>query len=100
MLKGNQKRVLRSMAQTTKPLIQIGKSGISDSLIANLNIQLNAHELVKLSILQNCFEDKEAIAKQLAEETSSELVQIIGHQIVLYRESKKKDKNDRIKLPR
>jgi RNA-binding protein len=99
MLKGKQKRLLRSIAQTTKPVMQIGKNGITDNFIDTFNIQLEAHELIKVSVLQNSMESKEELAEALCEATHCELVQIIGNQLVFYRESRKKDKEARIKLP-
>lgn len=100
MLTGKQKRTLRSLAQTTKPLMQIGKNGITSSFIETFIIQLESHELVKISVLQNALEDKEELAQILSEETQAELVQIIGNQLVFYRESRKLEKDKRIALPR
>ena len=87
MLTGKQKRYLRSLAHHEKPIFQIGKAGINDNLVQQVHDALEKRELIKVSILQNCFEDKNEVAEQLAEKSGSELVQLIGHTIVLYKES-------------
>lgn len=99
MLTGKQKRYLRSLAQTIKPVLQVGKHGITENYIDSVNTQLDAHELIKVSVLQNVVEDKKQIAQQIAEATNSELVQIIGNQLIFYRDSKANDKQDKIILP-
>lgn len=96
MLTGKQKRFLRSMANRTKPIFQVGKSGVNDNMIEQIDDALEKRELIKISILQNCLEDKHEIADVLCQGTEAELVQIIGSQIVLYRES---EENKEIELP-
>lgn len=97
MLTGKQKRFLRSQAHHLNAVTQVGKGGVSDNMIAQINLALEAHELVKVSILQNCEEDKDVVAQELAERTGAELVQLIGKQVVLYKESQE---NKQIELPR
>ncbi|HEU4962676.1 MAG TPA: ribosome assembly RNA-binding protein YhbY [Bacilli bacterium] len=87
MLTGKQKRYLRSMAHHVQPVTQVGKGGVSDPMIEQINLALEAHELVKVSILQNCEEDKKVVAHDLAARSGAELVQLIGKQVVLYKES-------------
>lgn len=99
MLKAKQKSYLRSLGQTTKPIMQIGKNSISGSFIETFEIQLESHELIKVSVLQNCTDDKKELAEELCQKTNCELVQIIGHQLIFYRESSKDDLKDKIKLP-
>lgn len=96
MLTGKQKRYLRSMAHHLTPIFQIGKGGINDNLIKQLDDVLEARELIKISILQNCEEDKKVVAEEVAQKTNAELVQLIGMTIVLYRESVNKKQ---IELP-
>lgn len=96
MLTGKQKRYLRSRAHHLTPIFQIGKGGINDHLIQQLNNALEARELIKISILQNCLGDKKVIASEVANQTNAELVQLIGMTIILYRESKNKKQ---IELP-
>ncbi|GGH68355.1 putative RNA-binding protein YqeI [Compostibacillus humi] len=96
MLTGKQKRFLRSEAHHLKPIFQVGKDGVNENMIKQIGDALEKRELLKVSVLQNCLEDKHTVAEQLAFGTSSEVVQIIGNNIVLYKESKE---NKRIELP-
>ena len=96
MLTGKQKRFLRSKAHHLNPIFQVGKGGVNDNMVKQIADALEARELIKVSVLQNCEEDKETIAKKLAEGAEAEVVQIIGNIIVLYKESKE---NKQIILP-
>lgn len=87
MLTGKQKRYLRAKAHHEKALFQVGKSGVTENLIKQLDDLLEKRELIKVAILQNCLADKNEVANEISEGTESEIVQIIGSQIVLYRES-------------
>lgn len=96
MLTGKQKRHLRSLAHHEKAIFQVGKSGVGHNMIDQLNDALEKRELIKVAILQNCMEDKEDVAEQIKEGTGAEIVQIIGSNIVLYKESVE---NKQINLP-
>lgn len=96
MLTGKQKRFLRAKANKLKPIFQVGKIGVNQNMDKQIFEALEKRELIKISILQNCAEDKDIIAAHLAEETESEIVQIIGNNIILYRES---EENKQIQLP-
>lgn len=85
MLSGKQKRYLRGLASCEKAIFQIGKDALSDNLIEQVDHALEARELVKISVLKNSPADIEETAFDLARLTHSELVQIIGRTIVLYR---------------
>ncbi|MED3624516.1 ribosome assembly RNA-binding protein YhbY [Neobacillus thermocopriae] len=87
MLTGKQKRFLRSKAHHLDPIFQVGKGGVNENMINQIKDALEARELLKVSVLQNCDEDKNVVAQQLAEGTEAEIVQIIGNTIVLYKES-------------
>ena len=89
MLKGKQKRQLRALAHHLSPIFQVVKSGVNSDMIQGIRDALEKRELLKVSILQNCEEDKDEVAQILSERTSSELVQVIGHTIVLYKQSSK-----------
>ncbi|CAD2076182.1 ribosome assembly RNA-binding protein YhbY [Phocicoccus pinnipedialis] len=95
-LTGKQRRYLRSIAHNLKPVFQIGKDGVNDNLISQIDDYLEIHEILKVSILQNSPEDKNDVAEKLALGTHAHVAQIIGKTIVLYRESKE---NKEIKLP-
>ena len=90
MLNGKQRRYLRSIAVTTRAVVQIGKDGLSSNLIESVHLALEAHELVKISVLKNCDESVKEMALDVAGMTNSEVVQIVGRTIVLFRRSKKR----------
>ena len=87
MLTGKQKRFLRAKAHHLKPIFQVGKDGVNENMLVQVNEALEKRELLKVTILQNCPEDKNDVAEQLVDGTNAELVQIIGAIIVLYKES-------------
>lgn len=89
MLSGKEKNKLRGIAQTRKALFQIGKDGVSENMIKTIGDSLEAHELVKISMLKTCAVEPREAAFDLAAGTHSEIVQIIGRTIILYRRSKK-----------
>ncbi|MGW8957021.1 ribosome assembly RNA-binding protein YhbY [Paenibacillus sp. NPDC055715] len=97
MLTGKQKRYLRSMAHHLDPVFQVGKNGTNEHLMRHINDAIEKRELMKVQILNNCLDDKHEIAEELAAETGSELVQLIGSTIILYKESRD---NKQIELPR
>ena len=97
MLTGKQKRFLRAEAHHLDPIFQVGKGGINGAMITQLRDVLEARELIKVRILDNCEEDKHVVAEELAGATRAELVQLIGLTIVLYKESRN---NKKIILPK
>lgn len=92
-----QRAYLKGLAMTIEPIYQVGKSSITPEFTTGINEALEARELIKISVLKNCMDDPREIAQILAERTKSEVVQVIGKKIVLYRESKDKKK---IELPK
>lgn len=96
MLTGKQKRFLRAKSNKLKPLFQVGKNGVNENMVVQMNEALEKHELMKVSILQNCEDPREKVAEQLEEGTESNIVQIIGKNIILYKES---NENKQINLP-
>ena len=87
MLTGKQKRFLRSQAHHLDAILHIGKGGVSESLINQVRLALEARELIKVSILQNCEYDRHEVAEMLAEGADAQLVQVLGKTVVLYRPS-------------
>ena len=83
---------------TMDPILQLGKGGLTPENTAAVDEALAARELIKISVLQNCMEDPRQMAEVLAERTRSQIVQVIGKKIVLYREGKNEKK--KIELPR
>lgn len=87
MITSKQRAYLRSLAANILTIMQIGKGGITENLIKTVSDALEARELVKLSVLENCeFTAREA-ADALGEQTKAEVVAVIGRKLVLYRES-------------
>ena len=92
-----QRAYLKSLAMTMDPIFQVGKSSITPEFTAAISEALEKRELIKISVLKNCMDDPKEIAMVLAEHTRSQVVQVIGKKIVLYKEGK--DKNKKIELP-
>lgn len=92
-----QRAYLRGLAHNIEPIFQIGKSSITPEMTSAVTEALEARELIKLSVLKNCFDDPRELAQVLAERTKSEVVQVMGRKITLYKESKNKKQ---IELPR
>ncbi|MDD5935120.1 MAG: ribosome assembly RNA-binding protein YhbY [Clostridiales bacterium] len=85
-----QRAYLKGLAMKMDPIFNVGKGSISPELTAGIDEALEARELIKIAVLKNCLDDPKEIGYVLAERTHSELVQVIGKKIVLYRESKEK----------
>ena len=94
-----QRAFLKSIAMTTDPIFQIGKSSLTPELTDAVGEALDKRELVKISVLQNCMDNPKEMAQILADRTHSEVVQVIGKKIVLYKQAKE-EKNRKILLPR
>lgn len=92
-----QRAYLKSLAMTMEPVFQLGKSSLTPEFTKAVDEALAARELIKVSVLKNCAHDPKALAQLLAARTRSDVVQVIGRKIVLYREGK--DKNKKITLP-
>jgi RNA-binding protein len=88
MLTGKQKRYLRSLAHHLSPIFQVGKGGTNDHLVRHIEEALERRELIKVGILNNCLDDRQEIAAELAASAAAELVQVIGGVIVLYKQSR------------
>lgn len=94
-----QRAYLKGLAMNLDPIFQIGKSSVTPELTAAVAEALEARELIKLSILKNCLDGGREIASILAERTHSEVVQVIGKKIVLYKQAKD-EKKRKIELPK
>ena len=93
-----QRAYLKGLAMNVDPILQIGKSSLTPENTKSVAEALEARELIKISVLQNCMDDPKAMAQILAERTGSQGVQVIGKKIVLYKEGKKDKK--KIELPK
>ena len=83
-----QRAYLKSLAMTMDPICQIEKSSMTPGLTQAIAEALDARELIKISVLQNCADDPRELAELVAERTRSQVVQVIGKKIVLYKEGK------------
>ena len=99
-LTGKQRAQLRAMANGLEPVVQIGKDGIGENLVKQANDALEARELIKCRVLDNCGLSTREACDILSKQTRSEQVQVIGTKFVLYRQTHKKDKKDKIVLVR
>ena len=97
-LTSKQRAYLGGEASTMNPIFQIGKASLTPELIQALDEALEKREMIKISVLKNCADDPREIAEVIAERTRSQVVQVIGKKIVLYKEGK--DKNKKIELPK
>ena len=95
-MNSKQRAYLKGLAQTIQPILNIGKSSLTPEFTESVAEALEARELIKISVLKNCLDDPPEIAAMLGERTHSQVVQVIGRKIVLYKESKEHKK---IELP-
>lgn len=98
-LTGKQKSYLRSLGSTMDSVVQIGKTGLSASLLESTIQALVARELIKVKVLQNCSGEPKAIFAELAKEADATLVQVIGRNALLYKRNRDPEKTKKIELP-
>ena len=95
MLTSKQRAKLRGLASTEDNILQVGKGGVADTLVKQVDDALTARELIKLRVLETCPESVREAAERLAAAVGAEVVQVIGGKFVLYRRN---DKKPRIEL--
>ena len=83
---GSRRRRLKALAHELEPLIQIGKQGVTDGVVRNIEAALKNHELIKIKFLDHK-EEKEELTGKIVEQTSSERVDIIGNTAIIYRQN-------------
>lgn len=88
MITGKQRSYLKSLANNIDPILQIGKNGITDTVVRQADEALEARELIKVKVLNNSFLDVKESANKMIEALNAEFVQSIGSKFVLYRKSK------------
>lgn len=93
-MNSKERAYLKGLAMKLEPIFQVGKGRISPQLTDAISEALEANELIKISVLNNCLEDPNSIAQTLGERTGAEVVQVIGKKIVLFRPSKTKKRID------
>jgi RNA-binding protein len=94
-LTGKQKRFLRGLGHSLKPVILVGKSEITDALMKETGEALASHELIKVKILESCLRGREEVGAELADACTAEVAQILGRTILLYRRAEE----PKIELP-
>ena len=87
MLTSKQRAYLRGLANSEPAIMQVGKGGITDNLVKTVSDALEARELIKMSVLENCMETPKEMANALAAATNADVVGVVGRKIILYRES-------------
>lgn len=92
MLTSKQRAQLRSIASNEPTIMQVGKSGVTETMVKTVSDALEARELIKMRVLENSGEAVRDVAEQLAEATAAEVVAVIGKCLILYRESETKKK--------
>ena len=97
-MNSKQRAYLKGLAMTMEPILQIGKSSITPEFTEAVSEALEARELIKINVLKNCADDGTELAAVLPERTRSQVVQVIGRRIVLYRPAKE-EKKRKIILP-
>lgn len=95
MLTSKQRAYLRGLASNEPTIMQIGKGGITENLVKTVGDALEARELIKMSVLENCDWTVREAADELAEAVGADVVGVIGRKFILYRES---EKNKKIEL--
>mgnify|MGYP000958288915 FL=1 len=89
MLRGKQKAYLRGLLNTQTPVFQVGKEGLSENLLRQLDEVMEARELIKITVLNNQTAAPDELAAAIAAHTGAEVVQVIGNKIGLYRAARK-----------
>lgn len=83
-----QRAYLKSLSSKLDPVFQVGKSSLTPELTKAVAEHLAGNELLKIAVLKNCMDDPKEIAQTIAERTHSQVVQVIGKKIVLYKPNK------------
>ena len=96
-LSGKQRRYLRGLGHNLEPIVQIGKLGLTDAVTAAVDTALDEHELIKVRIGTECPDDRHDVAERLAPAVKSEVAQVLGRTLLLWR---KRPKDSKIQLPK
>jgi putative RNA-binding protein, yhbY family len=98
-MNSKQRAYLKGLAMNIDPIMQIGKASLTEENVFAIAEAMEPRELIKISVLKNCTDDPKMIANEIANLTRSEVVQVIGKKIVLYKQADE-SKNRKIKLPK
>jgi len=94
-----QLQYLRGLGHHLKPLVMLGREGVSDNVVSAANAVLSAHELVKVRIGNGCLLERREAAAVIAAKTGSEIVSVLGKTFLIFRANPDRHKDERIKLP-
>ncbi len=100
VLSGKQRKYLKGLGHHLEPLIAIGKEGLTENIIKATRQELLARELIKVKIATTSSMNKKEVADLLPTATDSALVHLLGKTLLLYKENPRKEKEQRIVLPR
>ena len=100
MLNSKQRKYLKTMANTLKPVAQLGKDGITEGFLKQLEEVLENKELVKVTVLESNMLNAKDACNEVCEAINANFVQAIGRKFVIYKESVEKEKDEKIKFPR
>ena len=95
-LSNKQKQYLKGLAHSLKPVVQLGQNGLTEGVLAEIDGALAHHELIKIKVPSDDREEKNLIMDTIVRETKSIKLQVIGHVLIVYRQS---DEN-KVELPR
>jgi RNA-binding protein len=96
MLTGKQKRFLRALGHSLKPVVLVGKGDVSEALIKETSEALASHELIKVKILESCFMDRNDVGAELSAACGADVAQVLGRTLLLYKAAKQ----PRLELPK
>jgi RNA-binding protein len=96
-LTGKQKSHLRALAHKLKPVVQLGRQGLTEAVLAALDVALERHELIKLKISGDAEVEAAELGPEVEKATKGQVAQIIGHTLVIYR---RRERDPKIVLPR
>ncbi len=97
MLTSKQRSFLRALGHKLEPLVFLGKGGLTDNVIKEVDTNLELRELIKVKLQDGCELEIKEVANEIAETLNADVVQVIGHKFILYRES---PENKEITLPK
>ena len=95
-LSNKQKQFLKGLAHPLKPVVQLGANGLTEGVVSEIDNALTHHELIKVKVPTDDREEKSLIMDAIVRETESEKLQVIGHTLVIYRQSEDR----KIQLPK
>jgi RNA-binding protein len=84
-LTGKQRRHLRGLGHHLEPVVQIGKQGLTESVIAAIDAALEQHELIKVRVGTECPDDRHEVAERLAPAVKGQVAQVLGRTVLIYR---------------